>query len=77
MPAWLIGAHVAIRRLFALHCRVLFCIAVAIDWGMMLVCMTFNAGLFCTVVGGVAAGQLLNEQGAPRGGDCCSGTAHS
>ncbi|CDJ34828.1 uncharacterized protein EMH_0068020 [Eimeria mitis] len=55
----------------------LLCIAVAIDWGMMLVCMTFNAGLFCAVVGGVATGQLLNKRGAPRGGDCCSGTAHS
>ncbi|CDJ50261.1 hypothetical protein, conserved [Eimeria brunetti] len=55
----------------------LFCIAVAIDWGMMLVCMTFNAGLFCAVVVGIATGQMMNERGAPRGGDCCSISAHS
>lgn len=55
----------------------LLCIAVAIDWGMMLVCMTFNAGLFCAVVVGVATGQLLTERRATRGADCCSGTVHS
>ncbi|KAL8428907.1 hypothetical protein ACSSS7_006915 [Eimeria intestinalis] len=47
-----------------------------IDWGMMLVCMTFNGGLFLAVVAGVATGQLLLQQRDDRISDCCASAAH-
>lgn len=49
---------------------------VTIDWAMMLVCMTFNAGLFLAVVGGVATGQLLYQYTIQNGGNCCAGGIH-
>lgn len=51
-------------------------VSVMIDWGMMLVCMTFNAGLFLAVVAGVATGQLLLQHVSERSNDCCSAVTH-
>lgn len=56
--------------------RFLLFVSVVIDWAMMLVCMTFNGGLFLAVVSGVATGQLLLQQTSNRGADCCSAGAH-
>lgn len=36
-------------------------LAAAIDWGLMLVCMTFNAGLFLAIMGGIATGRALTS----------------
>lgn len=51
-------------------------LSVIIDWAMMLVCMTFNAGLFLAVVAGVATGQMLLQHGSDTSSNCCSATTH-
>lgn len=51
-------------------------ISVMIDWAMMLVCMTFNGGLFLAVVSGVATGQLFLQHTSDRGAGCCSAGIH-
>lgn len=54
----------------------LLLLSVMIDWGMMLVCMTFNGGLFLSVVVGVATGQLVFQRRTTGGTDCCSVSIH-
>lgn len=59
-----------------MYSRLLTLVSVVIDWGMMLVCMTFNVGLFLAVVAGVATGQLLLQRASEGSNDCCSAVTH-
>ncbi|KAL8431779.1 hypothetical protein Efla_005001 [Eimeria flavescens] len=54
----------------------LLLLSVGIDWAMMLVCMTFNGGLFLAVVIGVATGQVLLQHKSERGSECCASSSH-
>lgn len=56
--------------------RLLILLSVTIDWAMMLVCMTFNGGLFLAVVSGVATGQMLLQHASDRNTDCCASATH-
>lgn len=56
----LVSCCFVIRRVYA-------CVVAVIDWSLMLVCMTFNAGIFCAVIVGVATGRALTGGYLARG----------
>ncbi|OEH78651.1 uncharacterized protein LOC34618635 [Cyclospora cayetanensis] len=72
----LAGSRPKIQRAKPVVVWLLMFISVMIDWAMMLVCMTYNGGLFLAVVGGVSTGQLLLQHHSDKSGDCCSASTH-
>jgi len=49
--------------------------SIALGFALMLVLMTFNTGVFCTVVLGVLSGKVLSRHAAPGVGGAAGGTS--